>query len=80
MSQLDRRAGLRLADDGKKCVDIDECTEQVADCAQQCTNRDPRKSGVPYTCSCDLGYSLDLGDRSSCIKTVCCFAKDLHWD
>ena len=64
------RSGLRLADDKKTCTDIDECAEHLADCAQQCTNKDPRKSGVPFTCSCDLGYSLDLGDRQNCIKTV----------
>ncbi|DBB12286.1 TPA: hypothetical protein ACH3X3_006385 [Trebouxia sp. C0006] len=62
-------AGLRLADNGKTCVDIDECAEQLADCTQQCINKDPRKSGVPYSCSCDLGFSLNLEDRHQCVKT-----------
>lgn len=61
--------GLRLADDGKSCEDIDECAEHLAQCTQQCINKDPRKSGIPYTCSCDLGYSLDLQDRHQCLKT-----------
>ncbi len=64
------RAGLRLANNGKTCVDIDECAEQLADCTQQCVNKDPRKSGVPYSCSCDLGFSLNLEDRHQCVKTV----------
>ncbi|DBA89887.1 TPA: hypothetical protein ACH3X2_004741 [Trebouxia sp. C0005] len=62
-------AGLRLADNGKTCVDIDECAEHLADCTQQCNNKDPRKSGVPYSCSCDLGFSLNLEDRHQCVKT-----------
>ena len=64
------RAGLRLAKDGKACEDVDECAEHTDECDQQCINKDPRKSGIPYACSCNLGYSLDLQDRHNCIKTV----------
>lgn len=64
------REDLRLAEDGKKCVDIDECAEGTAHCGQQCVNKDPRRSGVPFSCACNLGFSLDPEDLSSCIKTV----------
>lgn len=64
------RAGLRLAKDGKACEDIDECAEHTDECDHQCINKDPRKSGIPYACSCKLGYSLDLQDRHNCVKTV----------
>ncbi|KAL3145489.1 hypothetical protein ABBQ32_003313 [Trebouxia sp. C0010 RCD-2024] len=62
-------AGLRLAKDGKACEDIDECAEHTDECDQQCINKDPRKSGIPYACSCNLGYSIDLQDRHKCLKT-----------
>jgi diaminopimelate epimerase len=34
-------------------IDIDECTEGTAGCAQMCTNQDGS-----YSCSCGSGYRL----------------------
>ena len=51
-------------------MDVNECTEGLADCEQQCINKDPRRSGVPFSCACSIGYSLDLEDRTQCVKTV----------
>ncbi len=64
------RAGLRLGQDGKKCVDIDECAEGTALCDQQCVNKDPRDSGLPYACKCRSGYSIDIEDKHKCIPEV----------
>ena len=64
------RAGLRLGEDGKKCVDIDECAEGTALCEQQCVNKDPRNSGLQYACKCRSGYSIDIEDKHKCIPEV----------
>ena len=65
-----RREGLRLGPDGKKCVDIDECAEGLAQCEQACVNHDPRDSGLPYTCKCRPGNSVDPDNRNKCIPQV----------
>lgn len=70
LAQLPCREGLQLAEDGRKCVDVNECAEGTAHCEQQCINNDPRRSGVPFSCACNLGFSLNPEDQSSCIKTV----------
>ena len=41
--------------------DIDECTEGISGCSQNCTNM-----MGSYTCSCNSGFSL-LPDNRTCI-------------
>ena len=65
------RAGLRLGPDGKKCVDIDECAEGLAQCEQTCVNRDPRDSGLQFVCKCRAGFSIDIDNQNKCIPQVC---------
>lgn len=64
------RMGLRLGEDGKRCVDIDECAEGTAPCDQECVNKDPRDSGLPYVCKCRGGYSIDIDNQHECIPQV----------
>lgn len=64
------RVGLRLGEDGKKCVDIDECAEGTSQCEQECVNKDPRDSGLLYVCKCHGGYSIDIENQHKCIPKV----------
>lgn len=64
------RAGLRLGEDGKRCVDIDECAEGTAQCDQECVNQDPRDTGRQYVCKCRSGYSVDIDNQHKCITKV----------
>ena len=41
-------------------IDINECSEETDDCAQNCTN-----TNGSYTCSCNPGFILDT-DRRNC--------------
>ena len=45
------------------CIDINECNEEIDDCAQNCTN-----TNGSYTCSCNTGYRLG-SDGHSCFGT-----------
>ena len=47
------------------CIDIDECIEDIDDCAQICTDTDGS-----YTCSCRPGYRL-ASDDHQCDGTQC---------
>jgi hypothetical protein len=49
------RAGLRLADDGHSCEDVDECAESSAGCEQVCENKDPRTDGEPFLADSSMG-------------------------
>ena len=64
------RTGLRLGEDGKRCIDIDECTEGTAQCDQECVNQDPRETGRQYVCKCHSGYSIDMENQHKCITKV----------
>ncbi|KAM4699918.1 prolow-density lipoprotein receptor-related protein 1 isoform 2-T2 [Discoglossus pictus] len=54
------RPGYRLKDDGKTCVDIDECTTTYP-CSQVCMN-----SIGSYRCICADGYEARANDTKSC--------------
>eukprot|EP00213_Chloropicon_mariensis_P006548 CAMPEP_0197471192 /NCGR_PEP_ID=MMETSP1309-20131121/2084_1 /TAXON_ID=464262 /ORGANISM="Genus nov. species nov., Strain RCC998" /LENGTH=698 /DNA_ID=CAMNT_0043008705 /DNA_START=311 /DNA_END=2407 /DNA_ORIENTATION=+ len=63
--------GFELTENGKTCVDIDECARGEHECDQVCINTDPRHSaGLAYVCGCFDGYTLDLQDPllQRCIK------------
>lgn len=47
-----------MADDGKSCLDIDECSSNV--CQHICEN-----TNGDYECSCHTGYKLSI-DNSTC--------------
>ena len=64
------RTGLRLGQDGKRCIDIDECAEGTAQCDQECVNQDPRETGRQYVCKCRSGYSIDIDNQHKCITKV----------
>ncbi|XP_039602497.1 low-density lipoprotein receptor-related protein 1-like isoform X2 [Polypterus senegalus] len=55
--------GFRLKDDGKTCVDIDECTTTYP-CAQFCLN-----THGSFKCLCSEGYEVKPGDPTSCKST-----------
>ena len=42
------------------CLDVDECTAELDDCQQTCTNNDGG-----FNCSCDSGYLLN-SDMKTC--------------
>ncbi|KAK9804303.1 hypothetical protein WJX72_005862 [[Myrmecia] bisecta] len=63
------RAGLRVAVDGKACEDIDECAEHTAKCEGGCENKDPRQTGLEYTCTCEEGTMVDPGNQYNCVKS-----------
>lgn len=48
------------ASDLKSYTDVDECTEELDNCAHNCNNM-----AGNYTCSCDSGYRL-ASDGHSC--------------
>ncbi|OXB51766.1 UNVERIFIED_CONTAM: hypothetical protein H355_001255 [Colinus virginianus] len=54
------RAGFRLKDDGKTCVDVDECSTTYP-CSQKCIN-----TLGSYKCLCVEGYRLRADDPTSC--------------
>ena len=64
------RTGLRLGEDRKRCIDIDECAEATAQCDQECVNQDPRETGRQYVCKCRSGYSIDIDNQHKCITKV----------
>ncbi|XP_054708894.1 LOW QUALITY PROTEIN: fibulin-1-like [Uloborus diversus] len=51
--------GFKKADDGKNCVDIDECAETPNICQQTCNNL-----WGSYQCACKNGYTLGPDKRS----------------
>ncbi|ROT63665.1 putative multiple epidermal growth factor-like domains protein 6 [Penaeus vannamei] len=51
--------GLKLADDQRNCIDVDEC-QMPGICSQQCRN-----TWGSYTCLCNTGYQLGT-DHKSC--------------
>uniref|UniRef100_A0A4W3IBD4 LDL receptor related protein 1B n=1 Tax=Callorhinchus milii TaxID=7868 RepID=A0A4W3IBD4_CALMI len=52
--------GFRLKDDGKTCVDIDECITTFP-CSQQCIN-----TYGTYKCLCAEGYEIRVDNPNSC--------------
>ncbi|XP_049327868.1 low-density lipoprotein receptor-related protein 1 isoform X3 [Astyanax mexicanus] len=52
--------GFRLKDDGKTCVDVDECTSTFP-CTQHCIN-----THGSFHCVCADGYQLSLADPTIC--------------
>ncbi|KAM4794631.1 prolow-density lipoprotein receptor-related protein 1 [Rhinophrynus dorsalis] len=54
------RPGYRLKDDGKTCIDIDECTTTYP-CSQKCIN-----TLGSYRCLCVDGYEVRENDDHSC--------------
>ena len=55
------RPGLRLAEDGHSCVDIDECAEGTSGCSQDCENKDPRSTGALRKNAPAVSNTLRLG-------------------
>ncbi|XP_053083242.1 low-density lipoprotein receptor-related protein 1 isoform X3 [Pangasianodon hypophthalmus] len=56
-------AGFRLKDDGKTCVDVDECTSTFP-CTQHCIN-----THGSFRCLCVDGYQLSPTDPTVCKST-----------
>uniref|UniRef100_UPI00358E1ABB prolow-density lipoprotein receptor-related protein 1 isoform X2 n=1 Tax=Myxine glutinosa TaxID=7769 RepID=UPI00358E1ABB len=54
------RSGFRLKDDGKTCVDLDECTTTFP-CSHTCIN-----THGSYKCLCIEGYQQRTNDSNSC--------------
>lgn len=52
--------GFRLKDDGKTCVDVDECSLGFP-CSQQCVN-----TYGTYRCLCTDGYETQPGNPNGC--------------
>lgn len=52
--------GFQLKDDGKTCVDIDECSSGFP-CSQQCIN-----TYGTYKCRCAEGYEIQPNNQNGC--------------
>lgn len=52
--------GFQLKDDGKTCVDIDECSSGFP-CSQQCIN-----TYGTYKCHCAEGYEIQPNNQNGC--------------
>ncbi|XP_062842266.1 low-density lipoprotein receptor-related protein 1 isoform X2 [Trichomycterus rosablanca] len=57
------RAGFRLKDDGKTCVDVDECSTTFP-CTQHCIN-----THGSFRCICVEGFELSTSDPTVCKST-----------
>ncbi|KFM82523.1 hypothetical protein X975_05963, partial [Stegodyphus mimosarum] len=53
------KQGFRKADDGKNCIDVDECAETPNICQHTCNN-----VWGSYQCTCNQGYTLNPDNRS----------------
>ncbi|XP_035208935.1 fibulin-1-like [Stegodyphus dumicola] len=53
------KEGFRKADDGKNCIDIDECASSPNICQHTCNN-----VWGSYQCTCNQGYTLNSDNRS----------------
>ena len=53
------RSGFILFDDGRTCVEINECTLNTDDCQQECIN-----VVGGFQCGCYEGYSLNSDLRT----------------
>lgn len=60
LSQCKCWPGFRLKDDGKTCVDIDECSTGFP-CSQQCIN-----TYGTYKCLCAHGYEVQPDNLNGC--------------
>ncbi|KAH9498711.1 hypothetical protein Btru_004630, partial [Bulinus truncatus] len=57
-------AGYRLASDGHKCDDVDECVQGTSGCQQKCTNEVGN-----FSCSCFTGYTVDETNWRKCYES-----------
>ena len=56
-------SGFTLLDDGRTCVEVNECSLNTDNCEQECTNFDGG-----FRCGCYEGFSLN-SDQISCSGT-----------
>ncbi|KAH9498701.1 hypothetical protein Btru_004607 [Bulinus truncatus] len=57
--------GYRLASDGHKCDDFDECQNGTSGCQQKCNN-----TAGSFTCFCNPGYTIDDNDNQKCYESA----------